>query len=32
MVSMGDLVRAAYGNHDYELRALHEYVEGRYPY
>jgi CBS domain-containing protein len=29
IVSIGDLVRIAGGDQEYELRALHEYVEGR---
>jgi CBS domain-containing protein len=31
LVSIGDLVRASSGDQERELRALHEYVEGRYP-
>jgi CBS domain-containing protein len=31
LVSMGDLARTAHGDDEYELRALHEYVAGRYP-
>jgi CBS domain-containing protein len=31
MVSIGDLVRAVSGQHEYEARVLHDYVEGRYP-
>jgi CBS domain-containing protein len=31
MISIGDLVRAVSCDHEYELRALHEYIEGRYP-
>jgi len=31
LISIGDLVRAAHGDHEYELRVLHEYIEGRYP-
>jgi CBS domain-containing protein len=31
MVSIGDLVRTVGQEQEYELRALHEYVEGRYP-
>ncbi len=31
LVSIGDLVRAVSGDQERELRALHEYVEGRYP-
>jgi signal-transduction protein with cAMP-binding, CBS, and nucleotidyltransferase domain len=31
LVSIGDLVRAIGGDQERELRALHEYVEGRYP-
>jgi signal-transduction protein with cAMP-binding, CBS, and nucleotidyltransferase domain len=31
MVSIGDLMRAANSDHEYELRVLHDYVEGRYP-
>jgi CBS domain-containing protein len=31
MVSIGDLVRAVNLDHEYELRVLHDYVEGRYP-
>jgi CBS domain-containing protein len=31
MVSIGDLVRAASDDHEYEIRMLHEYVSGRYP-
>jgi signal-transduction protein with cAMP-binding, CBS, and nucleotidyltransferase domain len=31
LVSIGDLVRVVGNEQEYELRALHEYVEGRYP-
>jgi CBS domain-containing protein len=31
LVSIGDLVRAVIDDQEHELRALHEYVEGRYP-
>lgn len=31
LVSIGDLVRAVSDEREYELRVLHEYVEGRYP-
>jgi CBS domain-containing protein len=31
LVSIGDLVRAVVDDQEHELRALHEYVEGRYP-
>jgi len=31
LVSIGDLVRAVSDEQGYELRVLHEYVEGRYP-
>ena len=31
MVSIGDLVRAANCEYEHEVRALHDYVEGRYP-
>ena len=31
LVSIGDLVRAVSGDQERELRALHEYLEGRYP-
>jgi CBS domain-containing protein len=31
MVSIGDLVRAINGDYAYEVRVLHDYVEGRYP-
>jgi CBS domain-containing protein len=31
IVSIGDLVRMAYGEHEYDLRVLHDYIEGRYP-
>jgi signal-transduction protein with cAMP-binding, CBS, and nucleotidyltransferase domain len=30
IVSIGDLVRVMSGDQEYELRTLHEYVEGRY--
>jgi CBS domain-containing protein len=31
LVSIGDLVRWASRSQEYEIRMLHEYVEGRYP-
>jgi len=31
LVSIGDLVRTVSDEQEYELRVLHEYVEGRYP-
>lgn len=31
VVSIGDLVRWASRNQEYEIRMLHEFVEGRYP-
>jgi CBS domain-containing protein len=31
VVSIGDLVRWASRDQDYEIRLLHEYLEGRYP-
>jgi CBS domain-containing protein len=31
LVSIGDLVKACHSEHEVELRALHDYVEGRYP-
>jgi CBS domain-containing protein len=31
LVSIGDLVRAKDGDHEYELRMLQDYVQGRYP-
>lgn len=31
LVSIGDLVRWASQHQEYEIRMLHEYVEGRYP-
>jgi CBS domain-containing protein len=31
LVSIGDLVRWASSNQEYEIRMLHEFVEGRYP-
>jgi CBS domain-containing protein len=31
LVSIGDLVRWASRNQEYEIRMLHDYVEGRYP-
>jgi CBS domain-containing protein len=31
LVSIGDLVRMAYGEHEHELHVLHDYIEGKYP-
>jgi CBS domain-containing protein len=31
LVSIGDVVRWVSRDHEYEIRMLHEYVEGRYP-
>ena len=31
LVSIGDLVRQASRSQEYEIRTLHEYVEGKYP-
>jgi hypothetical protein len=31
IVSIGDLVRWVSRNQEYEIRMLHEYLEGRYP-
>ena len=31
MISIGDLVRWASKNQEFEIRMLHEYLEGRYP-